>query len=77
MAWGGGSSSVPRLDHYPVRDDAQKMPMALKEPIAWKGYTDYILRDPKATFNFTKALGPHYSDLCKNSFGFHDQNSKI
>ena len=29
--------------------------MALKDLIAWKGrYTEYILNDPKATFNFTK-----------------------
>ena len=69
---------MPRLDHYPVHDDTQKMPMALKELIAWKGrYTDYILNDAKATFNFTKKLYPHYSDLCKNSYGFHDQTNKI
>ena len=30
--------------------------MALKELIAWKGrYTEYILDDAKATFNFTKS----------------------
>ena len=45
----------PRLDHCPIYDEIWKMPMALKELITWKGqYTEYILNDPKATFNFTK-----------------------
>ena len=55
--WHGGgiSSSVPRLDHYPIHDELWKIPMALKELITWNGqYTAYILSDPKATFNFTK-----------------------
>ena len=46
---------MPRLDHYPIHDELWKIPMALKELIAWKGqYTAYILNNPKATFNFTK-----------------------
>ena len=69
---------MPRLDHYLIHGDTRKMPIALKELMAWNGqYTEYILNDPKATFNFTKKLYPHYSDLCKNSFYFHDQTSKI
>ena len=46
---------MPRLDRYPIYDELWKIPMALKELIAWKGqYTAYILNNPKATFNFTK-----------------------
>ena len=51
----GLAPPVPRLDHYPIHDEIWKIPMALKELITWKGwYTEYILNDPKATFNFTK-----------------------
>ena len=51
----GLAPPVPRLDHYPSYDELWKIPMALKELIAWKGqYTAYILNNPKATFNFTK-----------------------
>ena len=43
------------LDHYLIHDEIWKIPMALKELITWKGrYTECILNDPKATFNFTK-----------------------
>ena len=46
---------MPRLDHYLIHGDTRKMPIALKELMAWNGqYTEYILNDPKATFNFTK-----------------------
>ena len=46
---------MPHLDRYPIHDEIWKIPMALKELIAWKGqYTAYILNNPKATFNFTK-----------------------
>ena len=46
---------MPRLDHYPIQDEIWKTPIALKELMAWNGqYTEYILNDPKATFNFTK-----------------------
>ena len=52
---GGLATPVPRPDHYPIHDELWKIPMALKELIAWKGrYTKYILNDPKATFNLTK-----------------------
>ena len=51
----GLAPPVPRLDRYPIHDEIWKIPMALKELIAWKGrYTEYILNDPKATFNLTK-----------------------
>ena len=46
---------MPRLDHYPIQDEIWKTPIALKELMAWNGqYTEYILNDPKATFNLTK-----------------------
>ena len=46
----------PHLNHYPIDDEIWKMPMALKELITWKGrYAEYILNEPKATFNFTKS----------------------
>ena len=50
---------MPHLDHYPIHDEIWKMPIALKELMAWNGqYTEYILNDPKSTFNFTKKTLP-------------------
>lgn len=57
MIWHGEGFAppIPQLIHHPVHNEIWKIPMALKTLKAWNGrYTEYILNDPKATFNFIK-----------------------
>ena len=53
MAWGRISSPVPPADHHPIHDEMENT-HGTKELITWREqYTEYILNDRKATYNFT------------------------